>query len=223
MQFMERCRITIAFGIALVVHAGVMWWWAGVPIQQDSEPATKMDLVLTQVLRPDEPEQPDEQAQDSQVSEVVPEPIARAPSEPEAISEPTTPSETTLPQLDLTQPENWAEVAPMPGTAEDFARAFRGEFYQRLEQRQTAQARSQLLAGRRVVQRGLSAEQYNALEKPGSGHVKTDAGCFDLKPDIFGTIAGGQRIWMTACKDLVRTPFELPSLEFDALGRTVVP
>jgi hypothetical protein len=216
MQLMERRRITIALGIALAVHAGVIWWWSEKPVVEDNKPAAVIDLVLTQILHPDELVQSEQEVEKIQVRETLPEPIVQLPLEPQAIIEPAalieapSLSEVPAPQLDLSRPE-------------DFARAFRGEFYQRLEQRQTAQARSQLLAGRRVAQRGLPADQYNALENPGSGHFKTAAGCFDLKPDIVGTLGGGQRAWITACKDLIRSPFELPALEFDALGRAVMP
>ncbi|MCR9260631.1 MAG: hypothetical protein NXH95_12955 [Pseudomonadaceae bacterium] len=223
MQRMQKRRITIAFGIALAAHVGAIWWLADEPFLEDSEPATKIDLVLTQVALPDKPVQPDQQVEDTQVNEVLPDPLPQVSSEPEATPELKVPSATPLPQLDLTRPDNWSEVESSAEAPEDFARAFRGEFYQRLEQRQIDQARSQLLSGRRVAQRGLPADQYNALERPGSGHFKTAAGCFDLKADIVGTIGGGQRAWITACKDLIRSPFELPPVEFDVLGRAIVP
>lgn len=228
MQFMERHRIIIAFGIALAGHACVFWWWGEKPAVEDNEPAASLDLVLTQVSRPDERVQPDQDIEEFEDSEVMPDPVSEAPSEPEVISQPAAAREALSTPLNMTRPDNWAEVGPTPdvaedGTAEDFARAFRGEFYARLEQRQTSKARSRLLSGRRVAQRGLSADQYNALELPGSGHYKSAAGCFDFKSDIVGAISAGQRAWIAACKDLIRSPFELPSVEFDALGRAVVP
>ena len=223
MQFMQRHRIIFALGFALAVHAGALWWWSDRPIVEGNLPAAKIELVLTQVSRPVELVQPDREIDESKDGEILPDPVVAMPPAPAVISQPAPSSEAFSSELDMTRPDDWAEVVPLPGSAEDFARAFRGEFYNRLEQRQTSQMRSQLHAGRRVAQRGLPAEQYNALEQPGSGHYKTAAGCFDLKPDIVGTISGGQRAWVTACKDLIRSPFELPSVEFDALGRAVAP
>jgi hypothetical protein len=223
MQFMQRHRIIFALGIALAGHAGALWWWAERSVVEDNGPAAKIELLLTQVLHPVELVQPDQEVDDSKDGEVLPDPAGEVPSAPDVISQPASSIESPSPTLDMTRPDNWAEVVPTPNNAEDFARAFRGEFYQRLEQRQISQARSQLYAGRRVAQRGLPAEQYNALEQPGSGHYKTAAGCFDLKPDIVGTIGGGQRAWISACKDLIRSPLELPPVEFDALGRAVAP
>lgn len=223
MQFMQRHRIIFALGFALAVHAGALWWWAEKPVSEHNKSATKIELVLTQVSRPDEPVKPDQEVEEVTDDEILPDPVIVMPAESTEIAQPASSIEFPSPTLDLSRPDNWGEVAPTSNNAEDFARAFRGEFYQRLEQRQISQARSQLHAGRRVAQRGLPAEQYNALEQPGSGHYKTAAGCFDLKPDIVGTISGGQRAWITACKDLIRSPFELPSVEFDALGRAVAP
>ncbi|MEE4283493.1 MAG: hypothetical protein V2I41_16245 [Pseudomonadales bacterium] len=220
---MESYRIIFALGLAFAVHAVALWWWSERPVVEHNKSTAKIELVLTQISRPPELVQPDQAVEEVEDGEILPDPGGAMPPEPAVISQPAASMEATPPSLDLTSPDNWAEVAPMPDSAEGFVRAFRGEFYQRLEQRQISQARSQFLSGRRVAQRGLPADQYNALEQPGSGHYKTAAGCFDLKPDIVGTIGGGQRAWMSACKDLIRSPFELPSVEFDALGRAVGP
>ena len=74
-----------------------------------------------------------------------------------------------------------------------------------------------------MAQAGLPPDQYNAMENPGSAHVKTEAGCFDLRADEVGSIGTVRRAWMTACTDRVTAPFDLPALEFDALGRVVPP
>ena len=239
---MERQRITIAFGVALALHAGALWWWAELPTEVTGERTVKLELLLTQISlsekikQPEKINQPDSKIEDTVDSQAQPKPEPQAVSEPELASLPEsvtndahpsveaeTAVETGLPRLDLTRPDNWADEAPLPGTIEDYARTFRGDFYQRLEQRQTAKARSRLHTGRHTARFGLAANDYNAMERPGSGHYKTTAGCFDLKPDIVGTIGGAQRAWIAACKDLIKTPFELPRVEFDALGRAMAP
>ncbi|XOV85046.1 MAG: hypothetical protein ACFHXK_07945 [bacterium] len=225
---MQNHRLAISLGIALALHAAALWWWIGVPEVAEHNPASTIDLVLLQDLRATQMPQP------AQVAEEVGPPVSQPdPSVPHvapdvgsanpASAEPDTTRRIKPRKLDLSRPDNWADSAPAPGSVENHVRAFRGEFYQRLEQRQAAQGRRQLLAGRRIAQRGLPADQYNALERPGSGHYKTAAGCFDLKADIAGSIGADQRAWITACKDLITSPFELPALEFDSLGRAIAP
>ncbi len=109
--------------------------------------------------------------------------------------------------------------------SEQMLQAFRPEYFAEFEERRRSQRRAARTGQRRVAREGLDIDTYNALERPGSRHVKTAQGCFSLLSETAGEMAEGAgvglRWYRVACKDLLQDALLLPAWETDALGRAV--
>lgn len=151
----------------------------------------------------------------------LPERPPSPPTGPKPEVEPISP-----PTLNLARPESFGAPATPSDETEQLLQAFRPALQAGVRARDVARAREALVRRRQVATTGLSVDAYNALERPGSRHMKTAQGCFTLRSAIVGEMAGageGLRWYRTACKDLLENPFQLPALETDALGRAVPP
>ena len=129
----------------------------------------------------------------------------------------------------IVRPRDWAgdwQQFESPETVHDrLLQAFRPELFEGVESRRNAQSRVARTGQRNIARLGLDIDTYNALERPGSRHIKTAQGCFNLQSDTLGEMAEsagvGLRWYRVACKDLLQNPLTMPAWETDALGLAV--
>ncbi len=113
--------------------------------------------------------------------------------------------------LDLRVPADvLADVpaAPAVEQADGPGWVFDRKLVRQLNAARTASAQRALLASRRRVHDGTSSDEYARSSALGE-KLKTDAGCFELRPDPDN---GGTRWWAEACTDTRKSPWEQTAL-----------
>ena len=117
----------------------------------------------------------------------------RSPIETRALDLRVPPELLAAPELEQTETTGWV---------------FDRKLARQLDTARKAAAERQLLAARRRAREGVSSDDYQRSSALGE-KVKTDAGCFDLRPDPDN---GGTRWWREACTDIQKSPWEQPPL-----------
>ncbi len=208
---MRHSRLAITLLFALIGHAVLIMLW---PLGLEKRLPRIFDVELSipereVIAAPETSEIPDLPA------------VEPRPAENRLVEQIVQPeSAETTPALNLERPPDINEPV------EDLIKSFRPDLKAGIDRRQREKSRRQLHQSRRVLTEGLSEEAYFALEGPVSGHFKTAKGCFSLRDDLgeaIGLKGLEKRWWRTGCKEVRYSPFVLPGVEYDRLGRAIGP
>lgn len=211
---------------ASVIHAVVLWYLPG---REQPRLVRIFDVQLQSIADPIAPQAiPLAPVRDTESVADDDTPTVR-PTEPSttplAATKPDADADVPKPALRLARPQDWSVYDQPVDSTDGLTQAFRAELFNALESRRAEQARTQTLKQRNFALHGLPVAQYNALQGATSNHLKTAMGCFDLRMDLDGRVIGAKglerRWWRTGCKDLLQTPWQMPALEFDPVGRAI--
>lgn len=222
---MNRRTIRTALFVSALAHGFAIAWIMLQP--PPNRPPVRLEVTLTTPsVPPQRAEIPSEPAEGRQEDPVVPA-EAKVPGLPLDRPQPLEDLDAREPErpmvLNLERPTDWDRwIDPGAGSDQNASTPFL-PFNAALEAALgtgiAARERRLLVAQRGAALYGVADSAY-AREGPRGTELKSDGRCVTLVEDR--AVEAGARWWATPCTDTRQTPFTLPPVGYDRLGRVVV-